>query len=78
MYLLVLCYRSSDVYSTRSLPAWADTTQHPTRQKTAVRPITAAVDSKLTPLMDLMLAVDKLFVGELHAMTFELFHPTTE
>ena len=25
---------------------------------------------------DLMLAVDKLFVGELHAMAFELFHPT--
>ena len=40
---------------------------------TALRPITAACDSMLTPLMDLMLAIDKLLVTEIKALVFELF-----
>ena len=40
---------------------------------TALRPITAACDTKPTPLCDFLLAIDKLFVIDLKELTFELF-----
>ena len=40
---------------------------------TALRPITAACDTKPTPHCDFLLAIDKLFVVDLKELTFELF-----
>ena len=50
----------------------------PRIKKSAVRPITSACNSMLTPLINLMLAVDKLFTGELQLMTHDTFSTPCE